>query len=411
MDEHLLEPEKVTIEPSRTRVVPWRQATRGGNIDDRKLSQITVSLPPKIALLEVKVGPRVATDIEAATREVIRLDEAHGVHLAALSVLLLRAESVASSKIEGLDASIDDLARAMHGYRANASATAMVAASGALRELIESIRPEQSIESRQILDAHRILLSTDPDERGYAGVFRDMQNWIGGSDHSPLGAQYVPPPPELVVDYVEDLLEFTNRTDLNPFVQAAIAHAQFESIHPFTDGNGRIGRALINTVLRRRGITRSVVIPIASALVAHRDAYFLMLQSHRDGDAAPLIRAMARASAIAASESRNSAERLRQFPTAWNSSLGRVRRGSTTSRILERLASEPVFVAEDLGAANEVHMSNVYAAIDRLHQAEIIRPLSTRVRNQIWAASDVVDELEALNLRIAARARKELLEP
>ena len=105
----------------------------------------------------------------------------------------------------------------------------------------------------------------DPGESAYAGRLRDMQNWIGGSDHSPRGALYVPPPPETVADYLADLLDYANRDDVPTLVQAAIAHAQFESIHPFTDGNGRIGRALINTVLRRRGATTRVVIPLASA--------------------------------------------------------------------------------------------------------------------------------------------------
>ena len=80
---------------------------------------------------------------------------------------------------------------------------------------------------------------------------RTVQNWIGGSDYSPRDALYVPPPPDTVHAYMNDLTEFANRTDIPVLIQAAIAHAQFESIHPFTDGNGRIGRALINTIFRR----------------------------------------------------------------------------------------------------------------------------------------------------------------
>jgi Fic family protein len=89
---------------------------------------------------------------------------------------------------------------------------------------------------------------------------------------------------ETVAGYLDDLITFANRTDIPVLAQVAIVHAQFESIHPFTDGNGRIGRALINTVLRRRGATGRVVVPLASALVARRDEYFDHLGAHRWAD-------------------------------------------------------------------------------------------------------------------------------
>src|SRR5215469_769229 len=99
-----------------------------------------------------------------------------------------------------------------------------------------------------------------------------------------------------------DLTEFANRTDIPVQLQAAIAHAQFESIHPFTDGNGRIGRALINTILRRRGATTHVVVPLASALVARRDDYFDALDSYRSGDLGPLLGTFVRSARISAVE-------------------------------------------------------------------------------------------------------------
>ncbi|MEZ5380500.1 MAG: Fic family protein [Microthrixaceae bacterium] len=155
-----------------------------------------------------------------------------------------------------------------------------------------------------------------------------VQNWIGGSDYTPRGAVYVPPPPETVANYMADLVEFVGRDDMPALLQAALAHAQFESIHPFTDGNGRIGRALINAVLRRRGSTTEVVVPVASGLVAHRDRYFGALTSYRGGDIAPLI--------------------------------------------------------------------SLFAA-----HAGVLRPLTSRKRNQVWGAGLILDELEDLSDRIA----------
>lgn len=300
----------VPVEPLAHRVVPWRQASRGGSIRDRTLGEATVALPPRIAGIEPLIPNRLGARMDDAIREIVALDETHGADLASLSTLLLRAESVASSKIERIEASLDDYARALHGVRANPSATSMVASTRALRDLIGSAETEHGVSLDAICRAHRILMADDPHERTYAGRLRDVQNWIGGSDHSPRNALYVPPPPDTVPDYMDDLVEFANRRDLNVVAQAAIAHAQFESIHPFTDGNGRIGRALINTILRRRGVTRRVVIPLASALVARRDHYFDVLGRYRAGDAGPIIDSFATASAIAADESRATAVRL-----------------------------------------------------------------------------------------------------
>jgi Fic family protein len=148
----------------------------------------------------------------------------------------------------------------------------MVAATTALEALLTDTDHRGRIEADALLAAQAALVADDPSERLYAGRWRDMQNWIGGSDYSPRSALYVPPPPETVTAYMNDLLVFANRDDLPVLAQAAVAHAQFESIHPFTDGNGRIGRALINAILRRRRATSRVVVPLAS-LVAHRDRY------------------------------------------------------------------------------------------------------------------------------------------
>ncbi|WP_206685981.1 Fic family protein [Kribbella qitaiheensis] len=251
--------------------------------------------PPLIAELEVKIAPAVAASMEACVREIAGLDFAQGAELKALETLLLRTESVASSRIEHIEASLDDFARALHGIKSNPSATSMVAATAALTALINSVDNGAELELNQVLAAHRALMIDDPHDRAYAGRFRDMQNWIGGSDYSPRIAWYVPPAPETVDDYMIDLIAFANRTDLPVLAQAAVVHAQFESIHPFTDGNGRIGRALINAVLRRRGATSRVVVPIASGLVARREEYFDHLGSYRVGRIEPLILAFVRA--------------------------------------------------------------------------------------------------------------------
>ena len=402
-------PLRIAIDPHGERVVPWRQTHRGGTRDDRMLREVTVSLPPKICDYSPALPPFVATQSDMALTAIARLDSTYGQHLIALSALLLRAESVASSKIEQVEASMDDFARASHGIKSNPSATSMVASTEALGSLISSVDDRGPVTVASILTAHRILMADDPAEAAYAGRLRDVQNWIGGSDYTPRNAMYVPPPAETVEAYLADLIDFANRDDLPALVQAAVAHAQFESIHPFTDGNGRVGRALINVILRRRGVTSRVVVPLASSLVAKKDAYFEVLAAYREGDAAPIIRAVARAAGTSAQESETSAQRLAELPELWiaqsTERAGRPpRAGSAALKILELLPTVPFFTTEEMEERIGGATSSVYGAIEKLADAGVLRPLTNRKRKQVWCAGAIVDELEDLGGRIARHA-------
>lgn len=370
------------------------------------LRDVTVWLPPKIADRDPFVASGLAAQIEDCLREVASLDASHGSHLGALGTMLLRTESVASSKIEQVEADVVDYARALHGMKSNQSATSMAAATVALEQLISSVEGSD-LTADAVLRSHRALMRDDPSESAYAGRIRDMQNWIGGSDHSPRNALYVPPPPDTVADYLADLVAFANRDDLSAMVQAAIVHAQLESIHPFTDGNGRIGRALVNTVLRRRSVTTTVVVPLASALVARREAYFDVLNRYREGDPEPIIAAFAKASRLAAQESRTTAVRMAGFPEGWRDAVGRVRSDSATLRLLEVLLQMPVFSAAEAEVRVGGTTSAVYRAVDALVDAQVLRPLTDRKRHQVWGVGDMLDELDDLSVRIGAAALAE----
>ncbi|GLK16201.1 Fic family protein [Herbiconiux flava] len=388
--------------PHVIRTVPWSQSRRAGTRADRMLSAVTVSIPPSIAALEVPIG---ASSAETAALDAIaRLDQASdGQSVGALGMMLIRLESVASSKIEHLEAGVGDFARAIAGSRANESATAMVAASAAIHDLVTSVERGGRITAERILSAHAELMADDPVERGYAGRFRDVQNWIGGSDHSPRDALYVPPPPELVEPLIDDLLAFAHRDDLPPLLQAAIVHAQFESIHPFTDGNGRIGRALIQAVLRRRGNARTVVVPIASALSADRERYFGLLDAYRAGEVSPVADGIAVAARIAAEACLPLPQRLNELPREWRVATG-FRRGSAADALLDVLPARPVVTAS--GVERELGVSYTAAnnAVLALVEAGILTPLNQRKRDRAFVASEVMAELSALERLIGSRA-------
>lgn len=395
----------LTVPAAHSESRPWRQQQRAGTRDDRMLDQIEVTIPARIAHLDLAIPGAIAEALDTAARAVASLDAAHGPILSALSGLLLRTESVASSKIENINASVDDYARALHGGRANASAVSMAAASHAMESLIAAVTASRNIELEDLLAAHRLLMANEPGEERYAGRIRDMQNWVGGSDYSPRGALLVPPPPDMLDDLLIDLIAFANRHDLPSVLQATIAHAQFETVHPFTDGNGRIGRAMVNAILRARGTTTTVVVPMASALVARRDAYFDALDAYRAGDLEPIVDLFAIASIAASEESSVTAIRIREVPAQWLADLGRSRRGSAPLVLIDFLLTHPVLSAADAEAILGSGTTVAYTAIERLEAAGILRPLTDRKRNQVWGASALLDELADLDARIQRRAR------
>ncbi|MFE6966163.1 Fic family protein [Agromyces sp. NPDC057679] len=381
--------------------LPWRQVVRGGSRDDRTLDHVDASVPPMIAGLDLQAPPSLAAACERAVVEIARAEHATG-GLAALGRFLMRTDSVASSRIEYEDASAEDFARALAGSRANSSAQSMVAATRALAGLVDDAGARREITCDAILEAHRRLLGDDPLDGRYAGRWRTMQNWIGGSDHAPRAALHVPPAPGRVEALMADLVAYLNRDDVPIVVQAAVGHAQFESIHPFTDGNGRIGRAIINAVLRRRGVTGTSVVPVASALLAQRERYFAFIDEYRAGRVAPFVADLAEGLRLAAEESRVSAERLIELPQAWAAAVP-FRADSAGAKLIAAMLDHPVFSIDEIGRVTGSGPANLAPAVARLEAAGVIREITGRKRDRAWLVTDVSGELDDLELRIAGR--------
>jgi len=177
-----------------------------------------------------------------------------------------------------------------------------------------------------------------------------MQNWIGGSDETPRGAVFVPPAPASVEPLMQDLVRFVQRDDLPPVVQAAIAHAQFETIHPFTDGNGRVGRALVHAIMRRRRLTSRPLVPVAAGLFSDPNVSFQGLTSYRmDGGVAGFVELFAERAAIAALESRVAVRELLALPARWRKDA-QPRKGSMIDALFAVLLERPVLNVEDVCA-------------------------------------------------------------
>jgi Fic family protein len=365
------------------------------------MTSIEATIPPAIA--ELGFVPSMSTIVmsEQAVLAVAQADTDAEGHSAALSRFMMRTESVASSKIERITATAADYAKALAGNRSDPSATSMVAASTALHTLVTEVGDRGVFALDDLLAAHHALMHDDPLEASYAGRLRDMQNWIGGSDYSPRGALHIPPAPHHVPALLEDLIVYLNRDDIPVMVQAAIAHAQFESIHPFTDGNGRIGRALVSAVLRRRGVTRNAVVPLASGLLAKRDDYFAALGDYRRGEPSPLIDLFARSARAAAICSRASIARIQALPEEWAAEL-RPRAGSAAAALIPAFHDHPVMTAREIERRSGSSEQQTYKAVNQLAAAGFIKEITGRKRDRVWVASELLAELDDLDRRIQA---------
>lgn len=373
---------------------------------------VTVAVVPTISRLPVPTGA--AAPVLDAARDAVRVLDANAdVDLTALAGALLRSESVASSKIEHLSASQRDLGLAMlRGVPVQSAAAHVAANVRAMTAAVTGPGPDLPYHVADLLHLHRLLMEADPYEGGWAGRLRTMQNWVGGGDLSPHGALYVPPAPDRVPRLMADLVAFCNRTDLDPIAQAAVAHAQFETIHPFTDGNGRTGRALVHVVLRRRGLARRTVVPVSTVLLADVDGYFAGLDDYRSGRLEAWLTRFAAATTQAAATGLHLAGDLTAIRARWQDAV-HPRSGSAVARLLDALMRRPVVDIDSLreltrttdenSADKNIADKNIYAAVDRLTAAGVLTELSGAGRNRVWAALGVLDLLERVQTRLGQR--------
>ncbi len=262
-----------------------------------------------------------------------------------------------------------------------------------MKRAIELGAGGEEISVDDIREIHRTLLRFSADRR-IAGVVREEQNWIGGNDYNPIGAAYVPPPPEFVLPLLADLCRFMARNDLAPVAQAAIAHAQFENIHPFADGNGRVGRALIHTVLRRADETVNYVPPISLVLVATQRSYVAGFGAFSNGDVSGWCELFATATEWAAQEAERMASAIDDRQAQWLERLGNPRSDAAVRQLVAHLPAQPVI---DVTAGRELtgksHVA-VQTALRQLEDAGILRRLNERKWGRVWECDELLELVE-----------------
>jgi Fic family protein len=363
-------------------------------------------VPDLIAKLEVALPGDTALAVSLAECEIRALNSGPTTGgLDAVGSLLLRAESVASSRIEGLELSQRSLARALFDPSAAKGTAKSVA--GNVRAMEEAIRigsMNRPFTVADITDIHRTLLAgTDQDQ--IAGQVRTVQNWVGGRLNSPIDAEFVPPPPEVVPGLLKDLVAFVNREDLPAVVQAAIVHAQFETVHPFTDGNGRVGRCLIHAVLRRRGLAPTFVPPVSVVLATNARAYVRGLMAFREGAIAAWCSSFSYSCRSAAEESERLASRIASLVEKWRAQAGSPRKGSAGLKVVELLPCQPIVSIATAHAAIGGSAEAVRLALNVLEERGIVRQITAGRYARAWAADELFDILNEYEHSLATPTR------
>ncbi len=396
----------------------WPGEASGRTRRDRRPCDYAVYWPDAVADRSFVIDGDVATDVADAEAALVHLDASVSAlgSTEALARLLLRAECVASSRIEGLEVGARrllraDAARTLGDSVSDVTAAEVLANIDAMSWGLGAAEPDEEITLERLLETHRRLMAgTRLAERG--GRIRTQQNWIGGGDFNPCSAAFVPPPPEAVPGLLDDLMAFCNQDMLPALAQAAIAHAQFETIHPFVDGNGRTGRVLLHLVLRRRRLGERIVAPVSLVLATWATDYVGGLMGTRYIGPADSPEAMAginRWAALLASACRRAVEdagsfdaRVRDLQASWIERVGPTRRDSTVRHLIEALPGMPVLSTASAARATDRSFQATSQAVKRLTDAGVLRQITVGRRNRAFETPELIDAFTTLERRLAS---------
>jgi Fic family protein len=406
----------------------WESDLGGGlSRRDRMSCEYDAYLPDPLVGREFRFDGRTVADLVDAEHAIAALNREAGAlrGTEVFARILLRAESVGSSWIEGLEVGGRRLLRAEAGRALGDPTTDVTAAEvlgniDAMAHATELVGVGDSITSNALLEVHRRLLAGST-LQDHGGRIRTVQNWIGGSSYNPCSAAFVPPPAEAVPALMDDLCAFCDQDDLPAVAQAAIAHAQFETIHPFVDGNGRTGRALIHMVLRRRGLATEVLPPVSLILATRSRDYIHALSGTRfvgpaDSEQARAsvdewISLFAGACVRACADATEFEHRLGEIQRGWRVRLGGVRPGSALDRLVGLLPAAPVLTVQSAASLIGRSAQTANETVSRLVDAGVLRQVTVGRRNRAFEAPEAIEAFTLLERRLASPEANTLTSP
>jgi Fic family protein len=374
----------------------WSPTLEGRSDKERRPQRYRAFVPARVADYEPPLTSFAATLCERAATDVANLNTQPGdlVPLEGLGRQLIRSEALASSQIEGLQLSQRKLAEAEIPGRGDHKAREVVGAVHAMEQAMKIGAEPRPLTTKTITDLHREIAVDGPLDK-IAGQIREEPSWIGG--RNPPSAEFVGPPWEEVKPLLVDLCGFMNRDDLPVVAQAAIAHAQFETIHPFGDGNGRVGRCLIHVLFRRRGLATRYVPPISIVLGANKDTYIDGLRDFSDGGVDEWIRYFAEAVQIASFRAREFSTKVATLQSDWRRRIEPARSDSAALALIDLLPQYPVLTAAMAETETDRSRRATLTGLERLAEAKVVTRHRNQKKGDSWEAKELfrlLDEFE-----------------
>ncbi|WP_018023099.1 Fic family protein [Corynebacterium ulceribovis] len=383
---------------------------------DKRGGEFFAFLPDTISDAAMAIEPKLSQRAADIERQIIALNRREGAgQLESIARLLMRSEAISSSRIEGIAPNVDKVVLAelaqeeeVRGFKESAEAVArnlqVLRSVESAFATVPAITPELLSQFQTELLGARPTVPTG---------LRTIQNWIGGSQRTPIGAEFIPPPPQEVSRLVADLCTYLNGATHGALIQAAIVHAQFETIHPFADGNGRVGRALIHGTLQRRGITRQTILPISLVLGTWSERYIDGLTKYREGNLSAWLETFLDAAVEATKQANLITDQLLEVQSQWKATLDehRKRQGmqralrsdSIEFKVLAGLPAHPIVTTKSLERLYGVSSSNARKALDNLAEVGILRTKVVGIRGAAgYYADDVLDLLDIADRQLAS---------
>jgi len=373
---------------------PWHSSFDADMLSRRQRAMIIdkykAALPCKIEKMDFSVNSELQAEIDDAVILATRFDEMLKSKGYNIPAVMLRSESASSSQIENLTASAKNIAIAELDSKAPKN-------SRIIADNISAMKTALSLDSKishdLILEIHKTLLQKT--KADIAGKIREQQVWIGGSSISPSKAIFIPPHSKHINEYLADWVAFSNRINLNPIVLAAVSHAQFEIIHPFIDGNGRTGRALMQRVLKNNGIFRNSSLPISVGLLNKVDAYHSALNEFHNGDFIPIVKEITAGIIFAVQIGGSMVAKIDEIINNWKASI-KSKESSNVWKLIDLLVENPVVDAKFVSEKLNLSLKSAYNILQDAHNFEVLKPIGKINQNMKFEATGITGLIDGV---------------
>jgi Fic family protein len=354
---------------------------------------VPAPLPPKLDWT-----PQLVRGLSDADRAIGRL-AGEGARLPNPHALIhpfIRREAVLSSKIEGTQATLGELLASEAGAEVKRSPADLREVANYVVALEYGVRRVETLplSLRLIRELHEKLMTGVRGDAATPGEFRRSQNWIGRPGSTLANATYVPPPPREMSESLNQFEKFLHDRSLPPVVQAGLAHAHFEAIHPFLDGNGRVGRLLITLFLIERRVLPSPLLYLSAFFEATREAYYdRLLQVSKKGEWDEWLAYFFEGVARQSEDATDRVTRINALLADWRRKASDAG-GKAASTLVELLAENPFWTVRRAAERLKVAYTTAERAIEKLQAKGIVECVSDAKRNRVYRATKLLRILE-----------------